>query len=404
MSKPALHIENLGKKYRVNKQVQNSLLGKLTSAFKNDDDWFWALQNVDLSLEEGKVLGVIGPNGAGKSTLLKLLARITFPSSGKFTVNGRISSLLEVGTGFHPELSGYDNIFLNGSILGMTKAEIKASLDEIIEFSGVENFIHMPVKHYSSGMKVRLAFSVAAHLTAEILLIDEVLAVGDASFQRKCIERMEDVSRHQGRTILFVSHNMRAINELCHDAIYIDHGKLVRQGTAEDITNFYNKSLENKAIAMDVSSRLDREGSGITKLDSIRFTDLEGNPLAEVQSGQPCVLEVAYKSERSPNGLNLRLSIGRENAGFITALSNSLAGYHFEDLPKEGVLKCVIDKMPLMAGKYHINARITEQNIISDDVKRVMVFNVYEGDYYNSGDLFSNKRTGVYIDQRWEKA
>lgn len=399
MSKSALHLEGIGKKYRL-QQKSTSLLGRLKPSSK--EEWFWALRNIDFNLEEGKVLGVVGPNGAGKSTLLKVLSRITYPSEGKFTANGRMSSLLEVGTGFHPELSGYDNIFLNGSILGMSKSEIKASLDEIIEFSGVESFIHMPVKHYSSGMKVRLAFSVAAHLTAEILLIDEVLAVGDASFQRKCIERMEDVSRHQGRTILFVSHNMRAVNDLCTDAIYVDKGALTRWGSPEEITQFYNSSLEQRSIETDLRDRTDREGSGAFKLESLRFTDRDGQPLSELRSGSSVFLEMEYSGQKSPTALNFRLSIGKENDGFIAALSNSLAEANFSNLAPSGKVRCKLDKLPFMAGKYVINARVTEQNIIADDVKRALVFEVLEGDYFGSGDLFSTQRPGVYIDQKWE--
>ncbi|KAB2807746.1 ABC transporter ATP-binding protein [Phaeocystidibacter luteus] len=400
MSSHAIEIHGLGKQYRIKGNSTSSLLGKI--ARRNQEDSFWALKDLNYNLEQGKVLGVIGPNGAGKSTLLKLLSRITFPSAGKFTAHGRMSSLLEVGTGFHPELSGYDNIFLNGSILGMSKTEIKSALDEIIEFSGVENFIHMPVKHYSSGMKVRLAFSVAAHLTAEILLIDEVLAVGDASFQRKCIERMEDVSRHQGRTILFVSHNMRAVNDLCNEAIYIDGGQLVKSGTAEEITSFYNKSLEQRAISIDLADRKDREGTGSIQLQSMTFTDENGNPLSELRSGEPVTLEVKYAGSKAPTGLNVRLSIGRENDGFIGALSNSLAGNQFENLGTEGTLRCKLDKLPFMTGKYVVNARLTEHNIVTDDVKRAIVFEVKEGDYFGSGDLFSTERTGVYINQHWE--
>lgn len=401
MSNPAIEIENLGKEYQLHGAKSSTLLGKLTNSLKRDKDTFWALRNVNLNIEEGKVLGIIGPNGAGKSTLLKLLSRITYPSEGKFTARGRISSLLEVGTGFHPELSGLDNIFLNGSILGMSKSEIERAKDEIIDFSGVEKFINMPVKHYSSGMKVRLAFSVAAHLTAEILLIDEVLAVGDASFQRKCLERMESVSQNQGRTILFVSHNMRAVKDLCHDAAYIDGGQLTQYGTADEITRFYHQSLEEKALDVQLEARTDREGTGTVKLSRMRFIAEDGTELSQLTPGETAVLEVGYTGAKSPEGLNVRLSIGRENDGFICALSNHLAGEHFGTLPPNGTLRCKLDKVPFMTGKYTINARLTQHNIMTDDVKSALVFEVGEGDYFNSGDLFSTTRTGVYIDQRW---
>lgn len=401
MSKYSLEIENLGKQYQKHTSGGDSLVSKLLSPFSKKEDAFWALRNVDLNVEEGKVLGVIGPNGAGKSTFLKLLAQITFPTEGRFKAHGRISSLLEVGTGFHPELSGYDNIYLNGSILGMRKTEIDAALDEIISFSGVEKFIHMPVKHYSSGMKVRLAFSVAAHLTAEILLIDEVLAVGDASFQRKCLERMEDVAKHQGRTILFVSHNMRAVKDLCNDAIFIDGGSITQSGTAEEITNFYANSLESKALDTSLSERSDREGNGDVRLTRMRFTNEKGMELSYLTPGENAILEVSYEGSKPPEGLNIRLSIGRDGDGFITALSNSLAGFNFENLPVSGTLRCALNPTPFMTGKYRINARVTSRNILNDDVKAAMVFEVIEGDYFNSGDLFTTTRAGIYIPQTW---
>lgn len=401
MSQTAISIENLGKKYQLHSQKGSTLFSKLSGNFGKEQDSFWALRNVDFNVEEGKVLGLVGPNGAGKSTLLKLLSRITFPTEGRFTTYGRVSSLLEVGTGFHPELSGMDNIYLNGSILGMSKVDIHKSLDEIIEFSGVEKFINMPVKHYSSGMKVRLAFSVAAHLTAEILLIDEVLAVGDASFQRKCIERMENVAQNQGRTILFVSHNMRAVKDLCNDAIYIEGGRVTKSGTAEEITQFYSQSLEAKSLEVDLSKRFDREGNGSVKLTRMRFVSKEGDELTKLTPGKPAVLEISYTAQKPPEGLNVRLSIGRENDGFICALSNHLAGFNFDNLSKEGVLKCQLDKVPFMAGKYMVNARLTKHNILADNVKYAMTFEVQEGDYFKSGDLFSTTRTGVYIPQEW---
>lgn len=207
---------------------------------KTDGEYVWALEDVNFSVPEGEVLGIIGKNGAGKSTLLKILSKVTGPTKGDIKVKGRIASLLEVGTGFHPELTGRENVFLNGAILGMQKSEIKAKFDEIVAFSGVEKYIDTPVKRYSSGMYVRLAFAVAAHLEPEILIIDEVLAVGDAEFQKKCLGKMKDVSG-QGRTVLFVSHNMTAVNALCNKAILLKHGKIVSSGRTHDVVNEYIK-------------------------------------------------------------------------------------------------------------------------------------------------------------------
>jgi lipopolysaccharide transport system ATP-binding protein len=213
---------------------------------KGSSEYVWALKDINFDIEQGEVIGIIGKNGAGKSTLLKILSRVTAPTTGQITVNGRMASLLEVGTGFHPELSGRENVFLNGAIMGMTKPEIKKKFDEIVDFSGVERYIDTPVKRYSSGMYVRLAFAVAAHLEPEILIVDEVLAVGDAEFQKKCLGKMKDVSG-QGRTVLFVSHNMGAIQSLCSRSIYLKHGIIQQSGDTDKIINFYlSNELKNE--------------------------------------------------------------------------------------------------------------------------------------------------------------
>lgn len=290
MSDIAIKVENLSKRYRIGleEELPDTLVGALTQAVKRplrnwrrlrklthfDDerpmtndhptpsdsesssfvlrrssgseaspsDTLWALRDVSFEVQRGEVVGIIGRNGAGKSTLLKILARITHPTSGRAVINGRVGSLLEVGTGFHPELTGRENIYMNGTLLGMTKAEVERKFDEIVDFSGVEKFIDTPVKRYSSGMRVRLAFSVAAHLDPEILLIDEVLAVGDAGFQKKCLGKMEDVTG-EGRTVLFVSHNMGSILELCDRAIFLDKGRLILQGNVDHVVTKYRDSF-----------------------------------------------------------------------------------------------------------------------------------------------------------------
>lgn len=248
--KPILEVHNLGKKYRISHQTGGylSLRERLSSSFrfrKTVVEDFWALSNVSFDVQAGESIGIIGRNGAGKSTLLKILSKITPPTEGKIITRGRIASLLEVGTGFHPELTGRENIFFNGSLLGMKHKEILTKFDEIVDFSGVERFLDTPLKHYSSGMQLRLAFSVAAFLEPEILIIDEVLAVGDAEFQKKCLIKMEDVSHH-GRTILFVSHNMSVISNLCHRGLILDHGKVERAGLMTDVIRDYQGNLNTK--------------------------------------------------------------------------------------------------------------------------------------------------------------
>lgn len=270
MSNLVIKVENLSKRYRIGlkEKKAETLIGQVGNLIKSpwqnlkrlrqmnrfgleDESVFWALKDVSFEVKEGEILGIIGKNGAGKSTLLKILSQITEPTSGKIEIHGRVASLLEVGTGFHPELSGRENIFMNGTILGMTRREIVSKLDEIIDFSGVEKFIDTPVKFYSSGMKVRLGFSVAAHLDPEILIIDEVLAVGDFEFQAKCLGKMEDVSRNQGRTVLFVSHNMGAISSLCTRSLVLQNGVVGLDGSIADTLTFYLNTNEKIQYRMD---------------------------------------------------------------------------------------------------------------------------------------------------------
>ena len=289
---PIIKIENISKQYRLGDVGTGTLshdlnrwwakmLGKEDPFLKigetndqktkGESDYVWALKDINIEVMPGEVLGIIGKNGAGKSTLLKLLSRVTAPTTGSIKARGRIASLLEVGTGFHPELTGRENIFLNGAILGMTKAEIRSKFEEIVDFAGVERYIDTPVKRYSSGMYVRLAFAVAAHLESEILIVDEVLAVGDAEFQKKCLGKMDDVAKNLGRTILFVSHNMAAVRDLCNQCILIDKGAKLYEGDTETTLLKYNSTLRNiqlKANKGEYNSK--RRGSG-----TLSFTNIE---------------------------------------------------------------------------------------------------------------------------------
>ncbi len=264
----AIRVSHLSKKYTIGSSKSNSLRHSLGDFFRKKQqttEEFWALKDVNFSIKKGDVVGIIGKNGAGKSTLLKILSQITKPTAGKIEINGRIASLLEVGTGFHHELTGRENIYLNGTILGMTRKEVAAKFDEIVEFSGVGKFIDTPVKHYSSGMYVRLAFAVAAHLEPEILVIDEVLAVGDAEFQKKCLGKMQDVAG-QGRTVLFVSHNMAAVKSLCNTAIYMENGTVKFAGNIDIAFDQYNRTqFETKKVhEFHDIKRLDRGQKQIT--------------------------------------------------------------------------------------------------------------------------------------------
>ena len=321
MEQPAIRIEGLGKRYRLgsgvsdtpllSERLQHAILTPLRLARRSrpastpshltvgrrPDEVLWALRGVSLEIARGEAVGLIGPNGAGKSTLLKLLSRITLPTEGRITLRGRVATLLEVGTGFHPELTGRENIFVNGAILGMRRREIEASFDEIVAFSGVERFIDTPVKRYSSGMYVRLAFAVAAHLQPEILLVDEVLAVGDAEFQRKCLGKMKEVSEG-GRTVVLVSHNMAAVQRLCSRVFVIDKGRLAMQGTAaEAVAEYLDRAGTGQqgGVAL-IAEDADRfEGTGAARLRKVVMTDGGGQPTSSVRLGERFGLALTFE-------------------------------------------------------------------------------------------------------------
>jgi lipopolysaccharide transport system ATP-binding protein len=271
-----------------------TVLNDRTQKDAKNNDYIWALDDINFEVKQGEVLGIVGKNGAGKSTLLKILSKVTSPTKGMIKVNGRIASLLEVGTGFHPELSGRENIYLNGAILGMSKQEIKSKFDEIVDFSGVDKYIDTPVKRYSSGMYVRLAFAVAAHLESEILIIDEVLAVGDAEFQKKCLGKMKDVSAGEGRTVLFVSHNMTAVNTLCNRCIYLKNGGLFSEGTTDKIVDQYlNTEHQSKTFVEWAPGK--NPGDDVVMLKSARVIDEKLNKVDFTSIHNPIGIEIIYQ-------------------------------------------------------------------------------------------------------------
>ena len=321
---PAITIENLGKSYRVDadgdagnntgaRPAYRTLRDSLAATFRRrrrtlKSDNFWALKDVSFDVQPGEVLGVIGRNGAGKSTLLKILSRVTRPTTGRAALRGRVGSLLEVGTGFHPELSGRENVYLSGSILGMTRHEIRAKFDAIVAFAEVERFLDTPVKRYSSGMYVRLAFSVAAHLEPEILVVDEVLAVGDATYQRRCIDRMAALAAG-GRTILFVSHNMDLIPRLCHRALLLDGGRAVRHGPAHDVLRDYlDQQLATAAGDDDLASRT-HTGDGRARFISLRHVDDLGHPRLAHACGDDLVLRATIHSDHDLSDVALAIVV-----------------------------------------------------------------------------------------------
>lgn len=324
---PIIEVNNLGKKYNIGeRQGYVALRDVLTNIAKSPARWFgakvktalgqadpnefWALQDINFKVEQGEVLGIIGRNGAGKSTLLKILSQITPPTTGEIKLRGRVGSLLEVGTGFHPELTGRENIFLNGAILGMRKKEIERKFDEIVEFAGIEKFLDTPVKRYSSGMYVRLAFSVAAHLEPEILIVDEVLAVGDAEFQKKCLGKMQDVTKKEGRTVLFVSHNMDAIRNLCTRCILLDKGAKVFDGDTEKALSEYNHMQINRKLKINTGEHnRNRRGTGTLSFTNIEILDRDNAERNVFFMGETVRFKLAYGIYKDLIGLHVAVCL-----------------------------------------------------------------------------------------------
>lgn len=366
---------------------------------KADSDYVWALRDINFEVKKGEVLGIIGKNGAGKSTLLKILSRVTGPTTGEIKTKGRIASLLEVGTGFHPELTGRENIYLNGAILGMSKAEIKAKEQEIIEFSGCERYVDTPVKRYSSGMRVRLAFAVAAHLEPDILVIDEVLAVGDAEFQKKAIGKMQDISRGDGRTVLIVSHNMATIQNLCTRAVLLSNGAVHCSGNVDDvITEYLNLNSTQKSNDFE---DVERKGNGIIKVISYSVRDCVTQSANEVLSGNDIEINLVYASQLETTLSKCVFSVGiRDSMGNL--IFNCPSNVLNKDLQisKEGIMTCKIPKLPLKEGRYSFNIYIQFQNEVSDWIIDGGTLDVVGADFYNSGILPDHKN-GILVDFDW---
>ena len=357
----------------------------------NNSKEFWALKDISFDVQPGEVVGIIGANGAGKSTLLKILSEITEPTEGEIRIRGRVASLLEVGTGFHPELSGRENVYMNGAILGMTKAEIKSKFDEIVAFAEVEKFIDTPVKRYSSGMSVRLAFAVAAHLEPETLLVDEVLAVGDVGFQKKCISKMENVAT-EGRTVLLVSHNMGVIGSLCQRALLIDKGKKILDGNTSKVISEYTKNKDDAIKAeIDLQNHENRLPGMKSMLRRIRLCDTNGNSKTDFLQGEKIVLEAEYDARSSiqslaGSGFGLYSMMGVRVSGFNTYMG-SPPPHH---LPPRGIVKFIIKNPALTPGGYYITPSLgTHPNILVDKIENAISFMVLSCDIYRTGYLLT---------------
>lgn len=423
MSKTVISVENLSKSYRLGQIGTGTLTNDLkvwaarvqgkpnpllkigqTDHGNKVGETLWALKDVSFQVEQGEVLGIIGRNGAGKSTLLKILSRVTAPTSGCVKVKGRIASLLEVGTGFHPDLTGRENIYLNGAILGMTKDEVTRKFDEIVAFAEIEKFIDTPVKRYSSGMYVRLAFAVAAHLESEILLVDEVLAVGDAEFQKKCLGKMGDVASKEGRTVLFVSHNMEAILNLCPRSNVFDKGEIIFTGRSEKSVNSYInnvKQLQNGAIPNVIFERKDDVNRAETIfVNKIEVLDSLLGPKPTIYTWDPVIFRIHYYSNREIKSSSIIMDIfdykQQRLAVFDSGLKFSLeSGRHYVD--------CFIPQIPFSAGEYFLGVGLAIPN--AEFLWRqtnIALFRVYGKDVFNLGRPPVSTRMVFAIPHEWK--
>jgi len=412
-NKPIIEVKGLSKEYRIGmdrtyKTLSESVMTGLRHPvrtlqnLRSSKDSFWALKDVNFEVERGEVLGIIGRNGAGKSTLLKILSRITYPTEGEVVMRGRVGSLLEVGTGFHPELTGRENIYFNGAILGMKKREIEEKFDEIVKFSGVEKFLDTPVKRYSSGMNVRLAFSVAAHLDPEILLVDEVLAVGDAEFQKKCLGKMGEVAS-EGRTVLFVSHNMAAIQSLCQKAILIQRGQLYRTGDVNDIISYYLSDIPSETKSL--RDRKDRQGNQRVVITQLGIYPSKGKFREVIYSGEDIVIEIQYENQTGETIKNIEICIGiYDTLGrAITFLENTPLERTLSAENCGGSYYCMVPKIALVPGDYIVNIHIKESGQLLDWIQQAVRFTVHEGDFFKTGKFTWTNLGGVFMEQSWSQ-
>ncbi|MEK7557925.1 MAG: polysaccharide ABC transporter ATP-binding protein [Patescibacteria group bacterium] len=404
-----IEVKNLGKKYNITHQQGGyvALRDVLTNVFKNPFQFakhkakqitgqetkeeFWALKDINFTIEKGEAIGIIGANGAGKSTLLKILTGITPPTTGEAIMRGKVASLLEVGTGFHPELSGRENIFLNGAILGMTKKEISDKFNDIVKFSGVEKFLDTPIKYYSSGMSVRLAFSVAAHLEPDILIIDEVLAVGDADFQKKCLRKMDEITKKNGRTILFVSHNMATIRQLCGRCILLKDGEIKMIGETNGTLDTYLNQTNKENYIKEWTDKIAPQNNSII-LKKIALVNVNGQYLNTLSVGQPFAIEIEYniKDGRGTTGFTLGFWGDNNNLIFIS-ISNFKNNFYNKKLT-QGLYKtrCLIPANLLNNGILSLSLSFFEKNFANSiSLNPVLIFKITDS-HVGRGDYTGN--------------
>ncbi|GHV16749.1 ABC transporter ATP-binding protein [Bacteroidia bacterium] len=416
MSDIAIKFENISKQYRLGLIGTGTILHDINRwwytargkedpylkigdvndrASKADSKYVWALKDITFDVKQGEVVGIIGKNGAGKSTLLKILSRVTSPTTGSIKAKGRIASLLEVGTGFHPELTGRENIFMNGSIMGMTKAEIKSKMDEIVDFAGIERYIDTPVKRYSSGMTVRLGFAIAAHLEPEILVVDEVLAVGDAEFQKKAIGKMQDVSRGEGRTVLFVSHNLNAVANLCNRGIVLKDGGLFFDGSCYDAIDAYTRE-RNTMKSYNLKILRENKDAWFTG-----FRVLNENMEEYSESMSVCHFEIEIESTREISGINIGIGINDTREVRLFTLFSDFFRKSY-DL-KKGINKmvCTVESLPLKPGEYMVELFLGTSHVTLDYYKEPLFIEILNSKNIGNLVLPTASQGHFIINQKW---
>ena len=402
----AISIRGVGKRYTIRHDytapttLAEAIVRRVRHPFARvDQEQFWALREVSFDVRRGEALALIGTNGAGKSTLLKILSRITEMSEGQAVLHGRVGSLLEVGTGFNQELTGRENVFLNGAILGMSRSEIRRQFDAIVAFAGVERFLDTPVKHYSSGMYVRLAFAVAAHLRSEILIVDEVLAVGDAEFQRQCLGKMRDVAS-DGRTVLLVSHNMAAVANLCSRAVVLRAGRLAFDGDVGHAIAEYSVR-EGANLVGDLRDRHDRVGKGEIRSTSIALKSTDGALTRAVRPYEPFDIMVAYEARVPLAGVEVSINIETPDGARLVTLYSSFKNESFDVKPGTGTFVCRVDGLPLRPDTYTIDVFLGGNHAFYDHVERAVSFDIAPYDVYGTGRLPQWNEGPLVASYRW---
>ncbi len=413
----ALVVDHVTKEYKLGAlahetMLREALVNLVRYPFRRrprrEEETINALKDVSFTVETGGVVGIIGRNGAGKSTLLKILSRITYPTSGTIQLEGRVASLLEVGTGFHEELTGRENVYLNGSVLGMKKREIDVLLDEIIDFAGIHRFIDTPIKRYSSGMRLRLGFAVAAHLQTDILLVDEVLAVGDFEFQKKCLSKIENLHRG-GRTVLFVSHNTAAVEHLCPRTLWIDQGQVRQDGATADVIRDYlahfSASLRTDPNLVDLQ---EREGTGEVRFTGIEFLDVAGQPMHIIRSGDELTIRLHYNATRNLENARFGIDLHTDWGTHVASICTPVSGWQIPYLSAgEGYVEVALEGLNLTPGRYWISLWTTGPNHFSsakngwDVLPRCKALDIEPSDFFNSGKGVDRGYGFVLLPCKW---